>query len=179
MSTAILLNTTAFGTRWFTAGTHFDDVAQASAIASIQGQGGIFMPATNPVVAAQAARAQDWRISKGRNETEITALMLAAGLATLDVMPAPQAALLNASQAEVQIATLAGAGSIVGAYYSPGAASAPAAGSNSMAVVFNLYDQTGTLVGQLASGTLNSANPMVKWSRFSFAAITNGFFQDC
>lgn len=84
----------------------------------------------------------------------------------------------SADLAESLIASLAGSGTIVGAYYFPNASSAPSAGTNTQAMTLNIYDATGTAVGTLASATLANATQMTKWVRFDLGTITNGAFKD-
>jgi hypothetical protein len=181
MSTVILLNTTIIqtgaGPKVCKASNSYDTSAQATDIAYIKAAGGIFVPSAG-AMAAQAVIAQK-EIARGRNEFEVTDVMIAAAGMTIDPLSTPQV-VETATVAETAILSLAGAGTVVGAYYLPNAASAPASppATNNMVLLLNIYNAAGTLVGQLASGTLSSSNAMTKWARFSLGAITNGLFSD-
>src|ERR1700729_1938354 len=170
MASQILINDTKAqsqsGPQMFRAGSTISDAATQAAIAA---EGGLLWPATDATVAAAAVIVQKLR-KKGANEELGSAAMLAAAINSLNQgvstdIQTPQA-ISSGSLAEVAIAGLVGQGNIVGAYYVPNVSSAPASGSNSQVILLNIYDQTGTLVGQLASATLNNANQMTKWVRF-------------
>lgn len=181
MATLILVNTvtiaTASGAKVCKAGTTYDSVLQASDVTFIKSSGGILFAAANAAVAAQAVIAQK-AVQQGQNEEFMSRLMLAAAAVSLDPLSIAQGALSSADQAETVVFSLAGAGNIQGVYYLPFASQQPASGANSQTMVFKLYNAAGTLVGTVATGVLNNANPMVSQVRFSLGALTNTTFGD-
>lgn len=182
MSKLILLNPTVLGLlspRMVQPGTVFDTVTQATDVTNLVASGGVLVPQTNPVVAAAAVLAQSRRVNKGSNEQELFALMGASAVAVYDAMSLAQATQAGAL-AEVNAFSLAGGGTIVGAYFLSNTTTAYTAG-NKQVYTLNIYDATGTLVGTLASGTNGdgvAAQQMTARVRFSFGAITNGIFGD-
>lgn len=182
MATFYLLNSVTVNRTPFKAGALIDSaVHTAAGLAAIQGVGGVLWPSDDPSVAAAAAIvAKMW--AKGADENNIGRVMMAAAALSAagnpDTLVTPQVVLTSADQAETLVFSLAGKGTVLGAYYLPNAASAPAAGSNNQVLLLNMNDATGTLVGALATGTLANATPMVKWARFSLGALTNAVFLD-
>jgi hypothetical protein len=177
----ILINDTVYGgnnPRSVLAGKTFDPVASASEITKIQAAGGVFVPTSQPVVNAQQVLAANFHRYKGRSEAELDRLMLAAAIGVYDTQSTPQVTESSADLAETNIFTLSGGGVVVAAYYLPNATSTPGAGSNNDVFLLNIYDNTGTVVGQLCTATLANATPMTKWVRFNLGAITNGLFGD-
>src|ERR1019366_4668048 len=144
-----------------------DTVTQASDLAAVVASGGVLMPQGNAIVSAQQALAASRRLNKGSNENELALLMLAASAASLDTMQVAVAGTTSVDLAEANAFTLSGAGTIVAAYFLP-SATATYTGGNQQVLLLNIYDQTGTLVGQLASFTLGNG----------VAAITNPIFGD-
>jgi hypothetical protein len=183
MSKLVLLNPTIIGgaaPKSVSPGTIFDTVTQASDLAAVVASGGVLMPQGNAIVSAQQALAASRRLNKGSNENELALLMLAASAASLDTMQVAVAGTTSADLAEANAFTLSGAGTIVAAYFLP-SATATYTGGNQQVLLLNIYDQTGTLVGQLASFTLGNgvaANQPTKWVRLSLGAITNPIFGD-
>lgn len=82
------------------------------------------------------------------------------------------------SVAETVLAHLTGTGTLFAAYFVPFANSAPASGSNSHAITINIYNASGSLVGALASATLNNAAQMTKAVRFNLGTIANANWSD-
>jgi hypothetical protein len=93
------------------------------------------------------------------------------------ILQSPQA-VSTISLVEIAIGGMIGSGTIIGVYYLPNATSTPAAGSNSQAIVINIYNASGVLVGQLAAASIANATAMTKWVRFNLGTITNGVYAD-
>jgi hypothetical protein len=84
------------------------------------------------------------------------------------------------TQAERGIGGLIGTGVLHRIQYNPDAASAPAAGANSMVITVKRY-HAGVLVGTVATATLNNANQMAAFMPFvvaTGAGVTNATFLD-
>lgn len=79
---------------------------------------------------------------------------------------------------EFVIGRLSGTGTILGAYYVPTGASAPAAGSNNQVLTVNIRNGSGGGALQVAQATLANATPMVAFTNFSLGAITNPTYAD-
>lgn len=161
------------------AGSILDSVTNSLDITALVAAGGIMVPQGTGLVSSQQAIAISKKVNKGANEVELALTMLAAGLSTPDPIQVQQAA-ITGTQAEAQLVSLGGAGLITGIYYQTATATALTAG-NKYVVVFNLYDNTGTLVGALATGTIGdgvAGQQTVKWVRFSFGALANNIFGD-
>lgn len=68
---------------------------------------------------------------------------------------------------------LSGKGTIVGAYFVPDAASAPAGGANNHALALWIYDAGGGPYA-LGSATLDNAHPMTAFASFAMAVVAGG-----
>jgi hypothetical protein len=73
------------------------------------------------------------------------------------------------SVAETLLATMSGAGTISGAWYTPYTGSTPSTGSNSVTLGMNIYDSNGNSLGLLATATLNNGAPMLAKKRYPLA----------
>jgi hypothetical protein len=183
MSAQILLNDTyvqspsgSAGPQLVRAGETVSDVPTQTALLAA---GGILWPASDPFMAAQQVYILKLR-SKGWDERISTEAAIASAIGALNQLQeiqVPQATSATALT-EVAIIHMIGTGVITAAYYLPNANSAPAAGSNSQAITLNIYNALGVLVGALATATLNNANQMTKWVRFTLGTVTNGTFSD-
>jgi hypothetical protein len=186
MSKLILLNTVTIaspgaGAKKVRGSETLDSVLAAADIPGIQSAGGVLWPGTDALVSAAAAIGQSKIVNKGANEDEVDKIMMCAAIqsAGSQTQLSPQAS-ETTTQPETEIFALQGSGNVIGAYYLPNASSAPAApnGTNNIILLLNIYNASGTLVGQLASGTLNNSNQMTAKVRFSLGAITNGLYAD-
>jgi hypothetical protein len=160
-------------------------ISDPTTLAAVQGVGGIVANPNDPTIIAAVAICQQKMLGKyrGQNEDLVNSIMMAAYIKVAsqgEVISYQFTAASSASETEIQVGELLGYGTITGAFFSPNAASAPAApnGTNNDAFLLNIYNAAGTLVGQLAAVTLNNSNQMTKWVRFNFGALTNTSFSD-
>jgi hypothetical protein len=153
------------------AGETVTDPVVAEGIAAAGGQ---LANANDPaIIAAQAVCLKMQGKYRGQDEDVSDKIMLAAFTAS------QQSALLqyeftssaSASETEQAVFSLPGQGTITGAYFLPNAASTPASpdGTNNTVLLLNIYNAAGSLIGQLATATLENTNPMAQWVQFPLA----------